>query len=90
LVKEGFAALGFAVALRDLIGINDVEAIVPTIMRVLNAGITVVPIRIERGFRSRQRPLAAMAMGLTEQAATVGRSMARLIPVILAATTQLF
>jgi len=89
LVKEGLTALGLAVALCHLIGINDVEAVVPAVVRVLNAGITVVPVRIERGFRSRQGSLATAAMGLTEQAPSVGSSVARLVPVILAATERL-
>jgi hypothetical protein len=44
LVKEGFAIRSLALALLELIGVDDVETVIPTVVRVLNGGILVIAI----------------------------------------------
>ena len=44
LVKEGFAIRSLALTLLELIGVDDVETVIPTVVRVLNGGILVIAI----------------------------------------------
>jgi len=44
LVKEGFAVRSLSLTLLELIWIDDVETVIPTVVCVLNAGILIVAI----------------------------------------------
>jgi hypothetical protein len=44
LVKEGFAVWSLSLTLLELLRIDDVETVIPTIVRVLNDGVLVIAI----------------------------------------------
>lgn len=44
LVKEGFAVWSLSLTLLELLRIDDVETVIPTIVRVLNDGVLIIAI----------------------------------------------
>jgi hypothetical protein len=44
LVKEGFAVWSLSLTLLQLLRIDDVETVIPTVVRVLNDGVLVIAI----------------------------------------------